>query len=296
VLAASFAVWFVWRLASNMQKEYEAVLNSAQALAQSRLDDVKPAPCGIYETMDKALLDVKDNYVKEVQNALTSQSAQTELVSNVSHDLKTPMTGILTYADLLETADNLDQAKQYAAKISAYTKRLASLTDDLFDVSKAQAGALPLDAASLDLAALIEETAADYQKALDENKLELVLKLHCANVHLDPDKTMRIFDNLLSNAVKYSLEGSRIFVEMTDTDDAVSVVVRNISKQPLDLTEEEVVRRFVRGDASRTDAGAGIGLAIAQSFAKAQEGSLDIRILNDVFEAVVTLPKEKKQA
>ena len=229
---------------------------------------------------------------------IKSERLKTELITNVSHDLKTPLTSIVNYADLLsreQSAENPDSEKisEYVSVISRQSARLKKLTEDLVEASKASTGNVEVNAEVLDVSELLSQSVGEFADRFAAAGLTPVETKPGAPVHIFADgrHVWRIFENLLVNACKYSLSGTRVYVDLVERDSSVTVVIKNISAQPLNISSEELTERFVRGDSSRHTEGSGLGLSIAKSLAELQGGSLEIGIDGDCFKAIVTFKK-----
>ncbi|MCF0246352.1 MAG: HAMP domain-containing histidine kinase, partial [Ileibacterium sp.] len=219
---------------------------------------------------------------------------KTQLISNVSHDLKTPVTGIKSYAELITLTDNIDDIHSYSKKLQNYTDRLSALIEDLFDVARANSGDIKLHPVTINLSELVEQVVVEWEDTLAKKQLHIVLDLPAeALTTVDPDKTMRIVDNLISNVNKYALENTRVFVTLKELDDCLQLSCKNISKTPLDFDASTITERFVRGDKSRHEPGTGLGLAIVKSFTEVQKGTCLIEVDGDLFKAILTFPKDE---
>lgn len=281
---------------NRLHKQYDITLEATKKLAEGRFDEVLPYPVGPFQSIYNSLLQVKTGFEKALQEGIQSQNMKTELISNVSHDLKTPLTGIKTYVELVESTDDPKKIKEYAKKIEGYTNRLDRLVVDLFDVSKANSGNIELEKQMIDITSLIEQVNAEHIDALQKKNISIVLKHpdHPVFLDLDPNKTMRIFENLTNNIAKYSHDHTRVFMDIEDQGDLVKITYRNTSSLPLDFNPDEIVERFVRGDKSRHEIGSGLGLAIVKSFTEVQNGTFKIEIDGDLFKAIVTFKKENE--
>ena len=227
-----------------------------------------------------------------VDERLRSERFKTDLITNVSHDLKTPLTSIINYVDLLQKQPLEPQAAEYAAVIARQGQRLKKLTEDLVEASKASSGSLPVNAEPTDLAELLTQAVGEYAPRLEKSNLEPVLQLPGEPVWsmLDGRLTWRVVDNLLSNACKYSQPGTRVYVEAEQREGRAWLRVKNISRQQLNIPADELMERFVRGDSSRTTEGSGLGLNIARSLAELQNGELGLAIDGDLFKAWASFP------
>lgn len=248
----------------------------------------------------KALVDsqriTNDELNKAITQAVKDERMRAELITNVSHDLKTPLTSIITYVDLLKQCDIDDKnAKEYIGVLDEKGGRLKRLIDDLIEASKITSGVVTLNPVELDLSELATQAVVEHQQEFADNNLELVFKgdKHSQMTYADGTKTYRIIENLLSNARKYSAKGSRVYADVYEANNASVFEIKNISATPLDITPDELMERFVRGDKSRNQEGNGLGLSIADNLCKAMNGKLEISIDGDLFKAKVFLPKTK---
>lgn len=233
----------------------------------------------------------------ELQNAITKavkdERLRAELITNVSHDLKTPLTSIITYVDLLKNCDIADpKAQEYIHVLDDKGAKLKRLIDDLIEASKVTSGNVSVHLAPMNLSELCLQSTVDVQQDFEKNNLNLVVKQgeKPVTVTADGAKTFRVIENLLSNARKYSARGSRVYVSVYEQGDKGIFEIKNISAQPLDITPDELTERFVRGDKSRTAEGNGLGLSIAKELCKVQNGELELSIDGDLFKAKVEFP------
>lgn len=233
----------------------------------------------------------------ELQNAITKavkdERLRAELITNVSYDLKTPLTSIITYVDLLKNCDISDpKAQEYIHVLDDKGAKLKRLIDDLIEASKVTSGNISVNLAPMNLSELCLQSTVDVQQDFDKNNLNLVVKQgeKPVTVTADGAKTFRVIENLLSNARKYSARGSRVYVSVYEQGGKGVFEIKNISAQPLDITPDELTERFVRGDKSRTAEGNGLGLSIAKELCKVQNGELELSIDGDLFKAKVEFP------
>lgn len=236
----------------------------------------------------------------ELQNAIAKavkdERLRAELITNVSHDLKTPLTSIITYVDLLKNCDIADpKAQEYIHVLDDKGAKLKRLIDDLIEASKVTSGNVSVNLAPMNLSELCLQSTVDVQQDFEKNNLNLVVKQgeKPVTVTADGAKTFRVIENLLSNARKYSARGSRVYVSVYEQGGKGIFEIKNISAQPLDITPDELTERFVRGDKSRTAEGNGLGLSIAKELCKVQNGELELSIDGDLFKAKVEFPLAK---
>lgn len=279
---------------TKVQNDYNKLLDATSRIAKGDLDTVITEDIGIFESMKGALTEIRTGFKKAVDDEVKSQRMKTELITNVSHDLKTPLTAITTYVELLKKDDITDEErKEYIDTLERKSLRLKVLIEDLFEVSKATSENITLNLMKVDLVKLMKQVAIEHSDKYEEASICLCWKIPEEKVELmlDGQKTYRIFENLFVNIQKYAMEGSRVYIEVTDADGKVSVVMKNMSAAPLNIAAEELTERFVRGDASRNTEGSGLGLAIAKSFTEAQKGSFEIVVDGDLFKTTIVWEK-----
>ena len=229
---------------------------------------------------------------RAVERELRAERMRTELITNVSHDIKTPLTSIVNYVDLLQKPHDADQEKEYLEVLSRQSGRLKRLTEDLVEASKASAGAMEVHLERRDLTELLRQALGEYAGRLAAAQVEPVLQLPAGPLWADVDGRLlwRAMDNLLSNAAKYALPGTRLYCQAEQESEEAVIRFKNVSREPLDVAPEELMERFVRGDASRSTEGSGLGLNIAQSLAKLQGGRLELHTDGDLFKAELRFP------
>ena len=228
-----------------------------------------------------------------VEQRLKSERMKTELITNVSHDIKTPLTSIINYADLIgkEPCDN-PTVTQYAQVLHRQSERLKRLIDDLVEASKASTGNLEVLLAPCEVGVLLSQTAGEYEQRLAEKGLRLVTGQPERPVKIlaDGRRLWRVFDNLMNNICKYALSGTRVYLTLEEQDGQAVISFKNTSREALNLTEAELMERFVRGDSARTSEGNGLGLSIARSLTELQKGTLDLTVDGDLFKVVLRFP------
>ncbi|TES57976.1 HAMP domain-containing histidine kinase [Halalkalibacterium halodurans] len=220
-----------------------------------------------------------------------SERLKTELITNVSHDLRTPLTSIITYTELLKDADEQERA-DYIEIIDRKARRLKILIDDLFEASKMSSGNIELTLETVDVLQLLQQALAEYGEALEQSSLQLRISVPEEPLYIKADgqKIWRVFDNLIQNILKYSLEHTRVYLSVKEKKETVEIIIKNIAKYELGDNVDELLERFKRGDQSRNTEGSGLGLAIAKSIVDLHEGYLDIDVDGDLFKVIIQLP------
>lgn len=280
---------FIWGVSKQINASFSKVYAASEQLAKGNFSALKPEDIGFYQPLYEELINISDSYQSALKEGLASQITKTQLISNVSHDLKTPVAGIQSYSELISLSDNMDDIREYARRLSNYSVRLSDLIADLFDVAKATSGDITLDQIDLDLSELAMQVAAEWDDQFAAKNLQLVYNLQPGVIlHLDPGKTVRIMENLLSNACKYSLENSRVFLDLYAEDGLYQLVLKNTSKAKMTFNPDQIVERFVRGDSSRHESGSGLGLAIVKSFVEVQQGTFEVKTDGDLFKACIS--------
>lgn len=239
------------------------------------------------------VLCMQDGLQNAVESAVKDQRMKAELITNVSHDLKTPLTSIVNYVDLLKKCEIQDEtALKYVSVLDEKAHKMKKLIEDLVEASKASSGAMEIHTVKLNLCELAAQAVGEHEDELKKYGIELVLKIpdEPVMVTADAQKISRVIENLFSNIRKYALEGTRVYIDVAAGAEYGSVIFKNVSKNPLDISPEELTRRFVRGDASRSGEGSGLGLSIAKDLCELQNGKLGLQIDGDLFKAVVALP------
>ncbi len=268
----------------------------AEKLADGKLDYQLPLDKlhGPFRAHGEDLNNIRQGIRHAVEEQMKSERMKTELITNVSHDIKTPLTSIVSYVDLLkkEPMPN-DEAREYLDVLDRQSARLKKLTEDLVEASKASTGNLTVDLQPTDVNVLLTQCAGEYQEKLAAQQLDLVLTPDPDGPRISADGRLlwRVFENLLSNIIKYALPGTRVYLTCTATEETVSIVFRNISANPLNISAEELMERFVRGDSARNTEGSGLGLSIVRSLTQLQGGDFSLTIDGDLFKAGLTFPR-----
>ena len=225
---------------------------------------------------------------------MKSEHMQTELITNVSHDIRTPLTSIVNYVDLLSKDDiTQEQQQEYLAILQKQAARLRKLTVDIMDASRAGSGKVKLSMMPLDVTTMISMMAGEYSEKLTSKKIDLDLEgtgEGAVMIKADPDQLGRVFSNLFSNMYKYSMPGTRAYIDVRQPDGKVEIAFLNISEAKLHITAQELTERFVRGDIARSTEGSGLGLSIARGLTELMNGTFEVIIEGDLFKVKVTFP------
>ena len=277
---------FLIFLSIGMRKLEKKGQELAQGIYEGRTDT--RYLIGPFRRHAKNLDDIQEGVLKAVDRQMRAERMKTELITNVSHDIKTPLTSIVNYVDLLKKEEiTSPTAREYIDILDRQSQRLKKLTEDLVEASKAASGNLPAALVDTDVNVLLTQAAGEYEKRLLAADLTLVLTLPEAAPHIlgDGQLLWRILDNLLNNAGKYAQPGTRVYLTAETAGTKVLITVRNISREPLNISAEELTERFVRGDSSRHTEGSGLGLSIAMSLTKLQNGEFKLSVDGDLFKA-----------
>ncbi|MDE5564804.1 MAG: HAMP domain-containing histidine kinase, partial [Oscillospiraceae bacterium] len=241
----------------------------------------------------EALNSMSTGMNKAVNDRLKSEMFRTELIANVSHDIRTPLTSIINYTDLLSKLD-LDnaQAQEYIATLGRQSARLRKLTEDVLEASKATTGNIKVEKQTMDLRVLLEQTEGEFIERLEEKHLTLVKDMIDTPQYISVDGRLlwRVLDNLFGNICKYAMEGTRVYMNVLKMNNEVICMLRNISATQLNVSADTLMERFVQGDRSRNAEGSGLGLSIAQSLTTLQGGQLDLQIDGDLFKVILRFP------
>jgi len=283
-------------------KKYDEIRKGIDEVKSGNLDYKIPLEPGKNGELDEIAKDI--NQISEVastavQNEIKNQRMKTELISNVSHDLKTPLTSMVTYIDLLKKEGlSSEHATEYLAVLDQKTQRLCQLTDDLFEAAKAASGALPVHLEKVEMVSLINQGLGELDQRIKESGLEFILnkKKEKYYVWADGQLMWRVIENILSNVLKYAQPDTRVYIDLREQGNTakkeptmVIMEVKNVSRQALNMDPDELMERFKRGDESRSTEGSGLGLAIANDLVKLQKGLFEIKIDGDLFKSIIVL-------
>jgi signal transduction histidine kinase len=279
-----------------LASDYQVILAAASNISEGELDISIDKDLGVFNSLRDELMEVQTGFRRAVLEETKSQKMKTELITNVSHDLKTPLTAIITYIDLLKDKNISEEQKEsYVETLDRKALRLKILIEDLFEMSKAASNTITIHPIEMDLTALIKQVHFEMSDRITAAEIDFRVRMpeDKVIVKLDSDKSYRIFENLLNNMCKYAQRGSRAYLDMEIQDKQTVITLRNISSEELDFSGEEIVERFVRGDKARNSEGSGLGLAIAKSFTGLQNGTFTVTTDGDLFKVVIVFPLVK---
>ncbi len=275
---------------------FGALRSAAKEMASGRLESkiTDKFLLGCFQDFANDLNALGDTCVDAAKRQMKSERMKSELITNVSHDIKTPLTSIINYVDLLQKAETEDQKKEYLEVLDRQSQRLKKLIEDLMEMSKASSGNVAAEIVPTDVAEAVNQALGEYADALERCNLSVVTGLPKEPLMAlcDGKLLWRVLNNCFSNTVKYALRGTRVYVDAARRDDRVELSVKNISAKMLNITADELMERFVRGDESRNTEGNGLGLNIAKSLMEVQGGTLSLMVDGDLFKVVLTLPAD----
>jgi len=273
-------IWF--------EKTNQAIEEIYQGKTDTRLDEEEFK--GEFKTAAIHINDIAGGFSNAVEEKLKSERLKTELITNVSHDIKTPLTSIINYVDLLKK-EGLSEEKvaEYLAILENKAQRLKKLTEDLVEASKASSGNIKLNIERLEVNELMKQVSAEFEDKFQKRKLEEIITFTQNPVYIKADSRYmyRVLENMYSNISKYALENSRVYTDILQEGKKVTIQMKNISKEKLNITADELMQRFVRGDASRNTEGSGLGLSIARSLTELQGGEFSIYLDGDLFKIII---------
>lgn len=246
--------------------------------------------------MAEKINDIGNGMKRAVDEGLRSERLKTDLITNVSHDIKTPLTSIINYVDLLKRENIQDPKIQgYLEVLEAKAQRLKTLTEDVVEASKVSSGNITLEYMDVDLVEMLNQTIGEFSEKFAARDLTIVAKLPAepAVIHVDGRRMWRVLENVFNNAAKYAMPGTRVYADLQCTGMVYVFSLKNISEQPLNISAEELTERFIRGDLSRSTEGSGLGLSIARSLTEMQGGKFQLYLDGDLFKVTITFPKKK---
>lgn len=291
LLIYSAALYFVLkRYIGRIQGGYRRLLEITGSIAEGNLHTSFDEDLGIFESYKEELGKIQEGFRKAVDEEVKSQRMKAELITNVSHDLKTPLTAITTYIDLIkEEGITKQQRDEYIAVLEKKSLRLKFLIEDLFEVSKANSKNVTMNLMDVDICHLMRQVYHEYEDRIEEADLIFRFRIPEEKIilNLDSQKTYRIFENLYTNIIKYAMPHTRVYINAHKTKGGICIEMKNMSATELNIDPGELTERFVRGDSSRNTEGSGLGLAIAQSFTELQGGKLEVSIDGDLFKVTL---------
>ena len=291
LILIAFWIWAYYKLLQynkKLQKINEALRNIYEGNPNVKLNEEELE--GTLKIMAKYINDIAGGFTNAIEQSLKSERLKTELITNVSHDIKTPLTSIINYVDLLKKEDiNNAQIEQYIAVLDKKSQRLKKLIEDLVEASKVSSGNVKLNMEVINLKELLNQSIGEFEDKLEKKNLKVEMDLPNENVLIKADNRYlyRVIENVFSNISKYALEGSRVYIKLEKQKEDVYLEFKNISKDKLNISAEELMQRFVRGDKSRYTEGSGLGLSIAESLTELQGGKFKIDIDGDLFKVEI---------
>ena len=274
---------------------FAVLLSGAKKMSQGNLNTKLSSKwlTGPFARFAEHLNALADVAVVAAKKQMTSERMKAELVTNVSHDIKTPLTSIINYVDLLQKARSPQQTAEYLEVLDRQSQRMKKLIDDLMEMSKASTGNMTVEITKMDAAETVNQALGEFSGKLANAGLTPMFTMPDTPLMINADGrlTWRVMSNLLSNAVKYAMPGTRLYIDITKQDGFVLISLKNISKDPLNVNSDELMERFVRGDVSRNTEGSGLGLNIAKSLMELQKGQLTLLVDGDLFKATLSFPE-----
>ena len=297
LILIAFWIWAYYKLLQynkKLQKINEALRNIYEGNPNVKLNEEELE--GTLKIMAKYINDIAGGFTNAIEQSLKSERLKTELITNVSHDIKTPLTSIINYVDLLKKEDIQNaQIEQYIAVLDKKSQRLKKLIEDLVEASKVSSGNVKLNMEVINVKELLNQTVGEFEDKLEKKNLKIEMDLPNENVLIKADNRYlyRVIENVFSNISKYALEGSRVYIKLEKQKEEVYLEFKNISKDKLNISAEELMQRFVRGDKSRYTEGSGLGLSIAESLTELQGGKFKIDIDGDLFKVEIKWKSER---
>ena len=294
ILYSVFLFFIIRKYVDKISEKYSKLREATSKIAEGNLDVKIEEDLGLFEPFKGDLEKIQCGFKKAVDEEVKSQRMKTDLISNVSHDLKTPLTAIITYADLLKDENLSDEKrKQYIETLDRKAQRLQVLIENLFEVSKATSGNITLNIENIDVVSLMKQTLFELEDKLEEASLLVRKNMPKEKVilPLDSQRTFRVFENLIINITKYAMPNTRVFIDIIENEDDVAIIMKNMAAEEITFNVDTIAERFVRGDESRNTEGSGLGLAIAKSFVELQGGTFNISVDGDLFKVKIVFVK-----
>lgn len=291
IISFPVLIYFLLKPVFKEINEFRVMAVGVKAIRNGNLAHKIPfAACRELSVVIDDINNIADGFESAVKKAVKAEKMRTELITNVSHDLKTPLTSIIGYVDLLEGVDELPaEAKDYVAVIKTKSERLKHIIADLFDLSKSTSGNVELEMENLDLKKLLEQTLADMEDSINASQktIKSDFPYNAAIIYADGKKMYRVLQNIIDNSLKYSMDNTRVFITLKQINKKAIVEIKNIAAYEMDFEADEILERFTRGDKNRATEGSGLGLSIARSFTEACGGSLKIVVDGDQFKVII---------
>lgn len=273
----------------------DRIIKGTNAITSGNLDYTMETTGDVnYKIIAENINSMKESFKKSVDDQVRSERMKTELITNVSHDLRTPLTSIINYVSLLKKGGiSKEDTQKYIEVLDQKSQRLRILIEDLFEASKVSSGSIELFIEKVDITSLLRQALGEFDEKINKSPLTFKTNIPVDEIYLNLDgkRTWRVFENLISNALKYSLPGSRVFIDLIEKEATVEVVVKNMSSYELDFDVDEIFERFKRGDKARSTEGSGLGLSIAKSIVELQGGHMKIDIDGDLFKVTTVFEK-----
>ena len=304
----SAAFWFMVLMALGIgtfvylftkMKQFQNIQKALQAIYEgnTNIELDSDELTGVLKQMAIYIEDIAGGLSNAIQQSLKNERQKTELITNVSHDIKTPLTSIINYVDLLKKEEMPNEkAKEYLEILDSKSQRLKRLTEDLVEASKASSGNIKLKKEKINVNEIIKQVSGEFEDKFKARNLEEIMTLPEENLFIEADGRYlyRVLENLYSNSSKYAMEGSRIYLDVVPKQTSIVIQMKNVSKEKLNITTEELMQRFVRGDSSRNTEGSGLGLSIASSLTELQGGKFHIYLDGDLFKVTLGFEKLKE--
>ena len=294
ILLIGFWIWAYYKIKKyilDQEKIKKALKDIYEGKNDVRLNEDELR--GALKEMAVYVNDIASGFSNAIQESLKSERLKTELITNVSHDIKTPLTSIINYVDLLKKENIQDEkVKEYIDILDKKSQRLKKLTEDLVEASKVSSGNVKLNLESIDIKELFNQTIGEFRDRFESIDLKIEVQMPEEDIKIKADSRYlyRIIENLFSNITKYALESSRVYIDITQKQKYLNISIKNISKEKLNISADELMQRFVRGDKSRYTEGSGLGLSIAKSLTELQGGKFNIIIDGDLFKVEIDWP------
>ncbi|MEJ8752331.1 HAMP domain-containing sensor histidine kinase [Lagierella sp. ICN-221743] len=286
--------YIIGKVIYTWSRSISKINKQSSLIAEGNFDEKVDEDIPHFQVIAKNFNTIGDNINKSVEEKVKAERLKTDLIANVSHDLKTPLTSIISYSSLLKEEDTPEEMKEeYVDIIYEKATKLNNLIEDLFQISKITSNSIHFNKEKIDIVAFINQVTGEFRDEFDQKGMKLILNepeypIYCL---LDGQKTYRVFENLITNILKYSQDNTRVYITLDDGGDKIRITLKNISKFELDISPEELQQRFIRADKSRNTEGNGLGLSIATSFVEGQGGVFNMEIDGDLFKTIIYFKK-----